>query len=33
MTVSYRQFFGLQGEPFIADIKRKDILVSIGFEN
>ncbi len=28
MTVSYRQFFGLQGEPFIADIKRKDILVT-----
>ena len=28
MTANYRQFFGLQSEPFIADIKRKDILVT-----
>ena len=28
MMVGYRQFFGLQNEPFIADIKRKDILVT-----
>ena len=28
MTSSYRQFFGLQNEPFTADIKRKDILVT-----
>ena len=28
MTSSYRQFFGLQSEPFTADIKRKDILVT-----
>ena len=28
MTSSYRQFFGLHNEPFTADIKRKEILVS-----
>ncbi|HBG03997.1 MAG: AAA family ATPase [Geobacteraceae bacterium GWC2_58_44] len=28
MTSSYRQFFGLHNEPFTADIKRKDILVT-----
>lgn len=27
-TSSYRQFFGLQNEPFTADVKRKDILVT-----
>ena len=28
MTSSYRQFFGLHNEPFTADIKRKEILVT-----
>jgi len=28
MTSSYRQFFGLHYEPFTADIKRKEILVT-----
>jgi len=28
MTSSYQQFFGLHNEPFTADIKRKDIMVT-----
>jgi general secretion pathway protein A len=28
MTSSYRQFYGLHNEPFTADIKRKEILVT-----
>src|ERR1039458_3436508 len=32
MSSSYRQYFALQKEPFIADIKRKEVLVTAGLK-